>query len=170
MFIREMVPRRAIAWVARALYGERYAVAKMSHTVEKDAGGITAEYRWRAKGLWHCAGARATDFRVALPHSLNGFIAEHYWGYARRKGKTVEYRVEHGPWRVAPAVNYTFQVNAGLLYGSPFEQPLSAAPASVFIAEGSPVSVYEGRSFGRNALIANAETTTTTHPITLNQR
>jgi hypothetical protein len=32
------------------------------------------------------------------------FIAEHYWGYtAQRDASTVEYRVTHPSWRVAPA-------------------------------------------------------------------
>jgi uncharacterized protein len=38
VFIQEIVPRAAVAWVARALYGEKYVRAPMSHQVECEEG------------------------------------------------------------------------------------------------------------------------------------
>src|SRR6476660_7311882 len=51
VFIRELVPKRAIAAVARALYNEPYLALPMAHrlTLGPASGGL-AEYRWRYQG------------------------------------------------------------------------------------------------------------------------
>src|SRR5215510_8478342 len=36
VFIKELVPRRAIAWTARTLYGENYVAVPMGHRVDID--------------------------------------------------------------------------------------------------------------------------------------
>ena len=47
VFIRELVPRRAFAAVARVLYNEPYQAVRMGHSVNlrEDAGG-SAAYSW----------------------------------------------------------------------------------------------------------------------------
>src|SRR5207249_9868603 len=47
VFIRELVPRRAIALVARAFYGENYIAVPMKHEIEHLAGNLKVEYSWR---------------------------------------------------------------------------------------------------------------------------
>src|SRR5687768_6124543 len=48
VFVRELVPRRAIAFVARAMYNEPYRAVRMRHTIESVGDGRTArEYAWR---------------------------------------------------------------------------------------------------------------------------
>src|SRR6266513_2477095 len=42
VFVKEIVPRRAIAAVARGLYGENYVAMPMSHAID----GRRVEYRW----------------------------------------------------------------------------------------------------------------------------
>ena len=85
--------------------------------------------------------------RVALRDgSHEQFIAEHYWGYSvQRDGGTVEYRVEHPPWRIWPGEQADVQVDSGPLYGERFRIALSAPPVSTFVAEGSPVKVFRPR-------------------------
>src|SRR5262249_5878550 len=54
VFVKEIVPRRAIAWVARIAFGERYVALPMRHEVVlpagTDAGRVAYEWRWR--GRW----------------------------------------------------------------------------------------------------------------------
>jgi hypothetical protein len=78
------------------------------------------------------------------------FIFEHYWGYTRqRDGGTVEYQVEHPRWRVWMARNPRFEcAGAAALYGEAFADALGRAPASAFVAEGSPVTVRRGVRVG----------------------
>ena len=74
------------------------------------------------------------------------FIAEHYWGYsAQQGGGTVEYRVDHPSWRVSRAASHTVAVDFAGVYGAEFAEPLAGEPTSVFLAEGSDVTVYRGR-------------------------
>ncbi len=150
VFIREIVPRRAIAAIARGLYGEHYIAMPMRHEIdvfgEHGERGIAASYGWRASGRWHELAARADGPPCRLEEgSEEEFITEHYWGYVRgRGGETVEYRVAHPRWRVWRAIECRFDCDVASIYGDRFVESLTVQPVSAFIAEGSPVEVYRG--------------------------
>ena len=152
VFIREIVPRAAIAFTARALYNENYVARPMSHRLEwadDDADRLaTVAYRWNDKG--RDLGLRLTiggGYALPASGSEEEFVIEHYWGYtAQRDGGTVEYRVEHPPWRVAAAAHAELEGDVGGFYGPPFDGPLREPPVSSFVAEGSPVVVYSGQA------------------------
>ncbi|MEO8195450.1 MAG: DUF2071 domain-containing protein [Thermoanaerobaculia bacterium] len=151
VFVKEIVPRRAIAWVARTLYNENYVALPMRHDIRQrpDVAARQVAYEWRHGGRWCCAGltAGATPGGAAIPppDSEATFITEHYWGYVRqRDGGTVEYRVEHPRWRVSAATDVTFECDVAALYGAQFARFLAVPPASAFLAEGSPVTVRRG--------------------------
>jgi len=147
VFIREIVPRRAIANLARLVYGENYTHHPMRHSINKDGACYTAEYEWQLEQRWcrlyaHTTGIPATP----LEGSLEQFITEHYWGYSRgRDGVCVEYHVSHDPWQVWTATNAGFEGDGDTLYGSGFGRVLAREPDSAFIADGSPVQVFMGR-------------------------
>jgi uncharacterized protein YqjF (DUF2071 family) len=154
VFVRELVPRAAIAWVARCVYGEPYLALPMSSAVPRDSerGAEqvtrgTIEYRWRHAGREQGLSMRARgEPRVPPPDSEAGFIAEHYWGYGRgRGGRTVEYEVEHPAWRVWDAEHARLDADVGRLYGKAFEPCLAQPPCSAFLAEGSPIAVRRPR-------------------------
>lgn len=48
VFLRELVPKRLIAWTARWWYNEPYQVARLSHRVTVENATRTVEYVWRA--------------------------------------------------------------------------------------------------------------------------
>ncbi len=74
------------------------------------------------------------------------FIAEHYWGYAGLPGGTTsEYQVEHPSWRAYPVRSYEIDCDAERLYGPAFAGAMAGEPASVFLAEGSGISVRRGK-------------------------
>src|SRR5690349_22119077 len=52
VFIRELVPRRAIALVARAFYGENYVALPMKHQIEHLDQRLSVEYSWRRDRKW----------------------------------------------------------------------------------------------------------------------
>lgn len=150
VFVRELVPRHAVAWIARLFYGENYAAVPMRHrvTARRDdaAERHDAIYAWRHAGR---AGSIAIDARgegaVAAPGSREEFIIEHYWGYSGGPNRpTIEYRVEHPRWKLWPADCARFRGNATALYGPHFAQPLAGRPVSAFFADGSAVAVYRG--------------------------
>jgi uncharacterized protein len=77
--------------------------------------------------------------------SLQEFIAEHYWGYAKqRDGSTMEYHVEHPRWRVREIQVAECHCDAADLYGENFRGLFEQPPASALLADGSEVKVYQG--------------------------
>ena len=146
VFIREIVPRRAIAGVARFIYGENYTRHPMRHSINKDGACYTAEYEWQFERRWCRLYARATGIPATpLEGSLEQFITEHYWGYSRKRdGVCVEYHVSHDPWQVWTAASAGFEGDDDTLYGSGFGRVLAREPDSAFIADGSPVQVFMG--------------------------
>lgn len=148
-FIKELVPRAAIAWVARATYNENYRATPMRHHIARAGDGIEVSYDFRGPGgRWNQIAVTARgEPQPLVEGSEEQFIAEHYWGYARqRDGGTVEYRVEHPPWRAWRAERALFDCDAAALYGSPLGEILDGArtPSSAFLAEGSEVAVLRG--------------------------
>jgi len=146
VFVRELVPRRAIALVAKLLYNEPYRAVPMRYTLtgESQRGGAERAYGWRASGEWAGLSARTVGPPRALQaNSEEEFITEHYWGYTRqRDGGTVEYRVSHPRWDVWTATEARLDGNLAPIYGHAFARILAGQPRSAFVADGSPVTVF----------------------------
>lgn len=150
VFIKEIVPRFAIATLARALYNEPYLALPTSHQIEtspdESANIQSATYVWRFKGQENFL--KLTTRGGAQPlveGSEPEFIAEHYWGYTRqRDGSTLEYRVEHPRWRYWEAESAELFCDIAGLYGEIFENVLHKKPSSALLAEGSGIKVYQG--------------------------
>jgi uncharacterized protein len=148
VFIREMVPRRAIAFVARTFYNENYVALPMAHEIRPVGdNGLRVAYRWRSENYWNEISLE-TDANSELPGegSVEQFITEHYWGYAaQRGGGCVEYRVAHPPWRVWQVRQSAFDGDGGKFCGKDIAAVLRGKPESAFLAEGSAVTVMRGR-------------------------
>jgi len=151
VFIKEIVPRFAIAATARAVYGEKYVAVPMGHHLQlrTDSGEPLRDvaYTWRIAG-------RGCSIRMSVrgePREIEAgseaeFITEHYWGYSRRRdGRTLEYQVAHARWRAWFPSDASFDGEVAETYGREFVAPLGGAPASAFLADGSAVTVYRGR-------------------------
>ncbi len=152
VFVREIVPRRAIATLARRLYGEPYSAFPMRHEIVRKGAELRCHYEWQRAGRREFVAASAQgEPQLVAPGSLEEFITEHYWGYTARRGACTQYQVEHPPWRVWRATTSQFEAEVESLYGPEFVAPLAAAPASAFIAEGSPIAVRRGSSLGAGA-------------------
>lgn len=146
-FIREIVPRPAVALIARSLYNENYVALPMSHHIVDSGNRIEVEYAWRTRSEWNTISLSVAGEPQPLAEgSEEQFIAEHYWGYAaQRDGGSMEYRVDHPSWRVWSSLAACFTGEAEELYGREFAEVLRHQPSSAFLAEGSPVTVFPGR-------------------------
>jgi uncharacterized protein YqjF (DUF2071 family) len=142
VFIKEIVPRFAIATVAQMIYGEPYEAWRMSHTRDES----TVAYSWRQTGCNNILeGEIGQSQGVPSDNSHGSFIIEHYWGYTRRSEKrTDEYKVEHSKWELFSVTNPRIKVDFGKTYGPEFAFLNEAAPHSVLLAKGSEVRVYKG--------------------------
>ena len=142
VFVRELVPKRAIATIARVFYGEPYLAIPMSHDIEHKDGQLKIEYSWKRGRKKESIKMSASGDSQSIPAGSHAeFITEHYWGYTRTRSGCSEYRVEHPRWKIWNAETFELKADIATLYGEQFVEPLSAEPRSAFIAEGSPIQV-----------------------------
>lgn len=145
VFIRELVPRWAIATVARLMYNEPYRALPMRYRIEQVGDGwMEREYAWRNGAAWSATRSRTRGAPSPLADgSEEEFITEHYWGYTRqRDGGTIEYRVEHPRWNVWRTSDAALVGDVTPVYGAAFARVLRGPPRSAFVADGSAVTVY----------------------------
>ncbi|HYE75527.1 MAG TPA: DUF2071 domain-containing protein, partial [Blastocatellia bacterium] len=151
VFIKEIVPRWAIATVARLAYNEKYIARKMNHRIDFGASQNAlrgeVEYGWQEGRSWNRLFAKTAGVPQALKQgSEEEFITEHYWGYSvQRDGGTIEYQVEHPSWRVWQVSEARFECDVEKVYGAQFKECLQAKPISAFVADGSAVIVRKGQ-------------------------
>jgi len=148
VFIRELVPLHAISIVANTLYGERYAVAPMTHLWSGTGGTRHTEYRWKSHGRWHSMQATTEPGLVDIAaSSVEEFITEHYWGYAKKRGgRTMEYAVQHPRWQQYPLHSFSTDADFGALYGERFAPLTGREPDNVLLAEGSAIAILHGQT------------------------
>jgi uncharacterized protein YqjF (DUF2071 family) len=146
VFVKEIVRSPVIAAVARLVYNEPYQSMPMRRFVGERGGSSAVEYAWNHGGRRHSMGARFQGApSVPEEGSLEAFVTDRAWGYGRdRAGRTLEYRVDHVPWRVWRSCDATLDCDVGSVYGAPFGRAIAGAPPSALVAEGSPVTVYRG--------------------------
>ena len=147
-FLRELVPRHAVALVARRFFNENYSCVPMSHRVrERPAGGLAnAEYSW-GTGPSRCVMEIEAKSEEFLPDegSQGQFITEHYWGYAAQAdGGCLEYEVQHPRWRIREARSARFVGEGARYYGAELGAVLGREPDSAFLIQGSAVTVFKG--------------------------
>ena len=142
-FVKEIVPRVAIATVARMLYGEPYECWTMGHLRTAN----TVSYQWSKGGDENYLGVEiGKSLGIPETGSHGEFIIEHYWGYTARGGTGVdEYKVEHPKWELFSVKNEVIDVDFGKTYGDEFAFLADDKPYSVLLAKGSEVAVYKGK-------------------------
>jgi len=80
VFIREFVPRWALATVAKCIYNEPYVALPMRHRSSLVADGGEVSYGWTHRGADFELGARVSGPAEALSAASEAeFITEQYW-------------------------------------------------------------------------------------------
>lgn len=143
VFIKELVPKRMIAWVAKLVYGERYEYTPIKSKIEQ-TNQRYLHFEWGREQEHHLKVETAVHTLPIQQGSKEEFIFEHYLGYTSLSTfRTGEYKVEHPRWNVYPVQGFSYQIDFEKLYGSDFAFMNDMQPDSVFVAEGSEVSVHE---------------------------
>ncbi|MCH8075457.1 MAG: DUF2071 domain-containing protein [SAR324 cluster bacterium] len=143
-FVREHVPSRLLAWIARTIYHEPYKKAVMTEAVTAEAGGIAAAYHLKDGRHGLSLKVRARNQPTMPPeNSMEHFFKEHELGVGTGPaGDTLTYRVHHPHWRVFPIETFTVSIDGAGLYGERFAFLSGRPPDSVVFAEGSQIVVY----------------------------
>jgi len=147
VFVKEIVPKSVLTFIANTLYHENYETMPMDHRWEEKPLSQRVEYRWK-KNDWNTfrvkASAKALDIGAG---SEEEFITEHFWGYTKvTEFKTLQYQVEHPRWQVYAVNEHEIDVDFHSVYGPTFSFLKDQNPVSVFLAKGSEITVNSTKS------------------------
>ena len=147
VFIKEIVPKQGISFVANNLYGQKYSTMKMKHYHLDNGEFLEAGYEWEYKNKWNKLTAKANKKSAPISKaSHEEFIADHYWGYTKYSDtKTYEYEVEHPVWEALKVVSHSIDCEFGSLYGEEFSFLNNEEPKTVFMTKGSEIRVHQKR-------------------------
>ena len=143
VFINETVPYKPVAWLANKLYKEHYTAVPTSNEISIHENLKTIKYGWKVNKTWKYMHVQASCHSREMPAgSLEEFIFEHYYGYTKiNHSRSQEYEIKHPRWLVNDVLDYTIDCDFSAMYGEDFGCLNNQQPASVILAEGSPVSV-----------------------------
>jgi uncharacterized protein YqjF (DUF2071 family) len=147
VFIKEIVTKPILAFVANTLYNERYVAMPMKYSWGENNGELDINYYWKWKKNWQSISFQAdSKLHPILPNTEAEFITEHYWGYSKyNEGTTFEYEVTHPRWEQYKVKSYDIIADFGDLYGEDFRMLTGRTPDSLMLAEGSEISIKPKR-------------------------
>lgn len=155
VFVKELVPKPLITFVANTIYKEKYATHIMEHSWEyPDAHTLKVAYKWKVNNEWnHLTATALQATQPIITGSEEEFITEHYWGYTRVNDVTTgEYQVTHPQWHTHPVTSFDYHCSTRALYGADFENMLQQTPRSALLAAGSAIAVMPGKKISRSTL------------------
>ncbi|MCY1662431.1 YqjF family protein [Chryseobacterium sp. SL1] len=141
VFIKEIVPKQALSFVANSVYQEHYETMPMKNILHEENGELLIKYSWKDK-IWHSIAITAENQPLKMEaNSAFEFITEHYYGFTKKENKTSEYQVCHPKWDYYLVKNHQLKINFQKVYGNDFECLNHRKPMSVMLAEGSEIEV-----------------------------
>jgi len=143
VFIKELVPKMAITFVANTFFKEHYQTVPMNHFWKESEERFEIQYSWKIKNSEHSIHLVSKKESKEIPaESEAEFITEHYWGYTKIKENiTFEYEVKHPRWRHYEVLNSQIEVDFATVYGDEFKFLNHIQPLSVMLFEGSDIIV-----------------------------
>jgi uncharacterized protein YqjF (DUF2071 family) len=147
VFIKEIVPKTAITFIANTLYQEHYETQKMTHKIIENENTNTFVYQWKNKEKWNTIQieTQKNPIEIAIGSEAE-FITEHYFGYTKIDEETTfEYEVQHPRWEQFEVLNYNVDIDFKKTYGRDFDFLQNINPTSVFLAKGSDIKVKNKR-------------------------
>lgn len=147
VFIKEIVPKTAITFIANTLYKEHYQTNKMRHAVNENGFSRTFVYEWKNDNKWNSIQLETKLDQSSIElNSEAEFITEHYFGYTKcDENTTFEYEVTHPRWEQLEVLKYNVDIDFEKTYGTDFGFLQNQKPNSVFLAKGSKITVENKR-------------------------
>lgn len=147
VFIKEIVPKKAITFIANTLYQEHYETQKMRHEIIESNNTNTFIYQWKNGKEWNTIELETKNVLTQIEtNSEAEFITEHYFGYTKIDQETTfEYEVTHPRWEQYEVLNHRIDIDFEKNYGSDFGFLQTQKPTSVFLAKGSKITVKNKR-------------------------
>lgn len=144
VFIKEIVPKPALSFIAKTIYKEHYQTLPTKHSITKNKNQNTDfVYQWKSKKRWNTILIETENNDLEIENGTNSdFITEHYFGYTKyNENKTFEYEVKHPKWNQRKVIQTVVDVDFKSTYGEEFEFLNNQEPAFTIFALGSEISV-----------------------------
>lgn len=143
VFIKEIVPKQALTFVANTIYKEHYQTLSMKHSIQESTDSTEFTYEWKTANKWNSILIETEKNETEIEiNSEAEFITEHYFGYTKiNENKTFEYEVKHPKWQQLKVINTKIDVDFKATYRKEFEFLENQKPVSVLLAIGSEISV-----------------------------
>ncbi|MBL3547151.1 YqjF family protein [Chryseobacterium sp. KMC2] len=148
VFVKEIVPKPALSFVANSIYQENYHTMPMKNKICESGNELLIKYSWKDKN-WHSI--QITAENTAQPMESDSefeFITEHYYGFTKKDHTTSEYEVCHPKWEFYQVKDHELEIDFGTVYGQDFECLNLQRPISVMLAEGSDIKVKTKKYIG----------------------
>ncbi|MEO6903651.1 MAG: DUF2071 domain-containing protein, partial [Bacteroidia bacterium] len=143
VFINETVPYKAVAWLANKLYKEHYISIPTKHTWNIFTSTKEITYQWLVNNKWNSIHIKAKNVSKKIMNgSFEEFIFEHYYGFTKvTEAITEKYTIHHPSWMINDITESHIDCDFDDNYGHDFAFLNATSPDSVFLAEGSEISV-----------------------------
>lgn len=153
VFAKEVVGKRLVLQVANTFYGEHFYYHPINSIVTENESNNKVVYNFKVNDSWdNIEVLYDKESAAATAGSLAEFMIEHYWGFTKLdNGNTGEYRITREPWRMHAAQAYNINMNTEPLYGARLHKCFGNKPVSVFVVDGSPVTMYKRSVLDINA-------------------
>jgi uncharacterized protein YqjF (DUF2071 family) len=139
VFVREFVPSRMIAAIAKLGYNEPYESAALRQTITSTE--MRYSVNWKNASGMIALGLTPKPQR-ADPQSRESFFKEHQWGFGkRRSGERVVYEVQHPEWEVLPVTSVRVEIDWREMYGPQWAIMQDEEPYHAVFAVGSDITV-----------------------------
>ena len=123
VFIKEIVSKPALTFVANTIYKEHYETMPMNYEWEENSVNRSVAYYWKKNKIWQSFKITAAlNTSEIKENSETEFITEHYWGYF------------------------------DLVYGKDFKFLNNLKPTSIMLIEGSKITIEGKKTIKKEAL------------------
>lgn len=144
MYLREFVPSKVVAVVARLRFNEPYRTLDISSKTQSIGDALHVEHRWHQQDVDQYIEVTASQTSVIPPEDGSVYhFTEHRWGYgSSRSGGLVRYRVEHPVWAIREIRSVAHRIDFASLFGADLSVLNDHDPVQVTLAVGSAVQMY----------------------------
>lgn len=145
VFIRELVPKHCIAFIAQRFYNEPYESFPMEsdHQTLPD-GRLRSHHKvWKEEHEYHIETIAGAEKTTPPADSAAHFFKEHDLGFGvDKKGETLIYEVSHPIWETRELHEVKLDFDFGKIYGEEWAFLKDLRPQFSLFAEGSAIKVY----------------------------
>lgn len=139
VFVREIVPSRTVAWVARTVFGEPFRAAPIRSEISESDGKIIIHREFDFGGRTHTIRAEAKA-SPSLPDT-HPFL-DRTWGFGRAgRGETISYEIVRSRMETCPVESWSLDMDWAAVYGKEWAFLQDAEPVSVDMAVGTEIKV-----------------------------